>query len=198
MSGPPVITLTPIKNLNLLSYNPRTITTEAMDKLCKSLREDPDFLRNRPVLVNRVDGVLNVYAGTQRVRAAKKLKWKEVPCIVEENLSDDLIKVRMNKDNLHSGEFDWDILGNEFELEDLFAKYSQGLRMGEFTILELAKKVLELTGSKSKIIFEDLPVDDPKQRKPDISKAKKILNWEPKINFQDGLIETINYFKSII
>ena len=69
---------------------------------------------------------------------------------------------------------------------------------GEFTILELAKKVLELTGSKSKIIFEDLPVDDPKQRKPDISKAKKILNWEPKINFQDGLIETINYFKSII
>ena len=121
MSGTPVITLTPIKNLNLLSYNPRTITTEAMDKLCKSLREDPDFLRNRPVLVNRVDGVLNVYAGTQRVRAAKKLKWKEVPCIVEENLSDDLIKVRMNKDNLHSGEFDWDILGNEFELEDLFA-----------------------------------------------------------------------------
>jgi UDP-glucuronate decarboxylase len=67
---------------------------------------------------------------------------------------------------------------------------------GEFTILELAEKVIKLTGSKSKIIHEPLPSDDPKQRKPDISKAKKILNWEPKISLEQGLIKTIEYFKT--
>ena len=67
----------------------------------------------------------------------------------------------------------------------------------EFTILELAEKVIELTGSKSKIVKESLPSDDPKQRKPDISKAKKFLNWEPKISLEQGLKETIEYFKAI-
>jgi UDP-glucuronate decarboxylase len=66
---------------------------------------------------------------------------------------------------------------------------------GEFTIMELAEKVIKLTGSKSKIITEPLPSDDPKQRKPDISKAKKFLNWEPKVNLEDGLGETIDYFR---
>jgi len=65
---------------------------------------------------------------------------------------------------------------------------------GEFTILELAEKVIKLTGSKSKIVKEPLPSDDPKQRKPDISKAKKFLNWEPKVNLEDGLKDTIAYF----
>ncbi|MCL2260226.1 MAG: SDR family oxidoreductase [Fibromonadales bacterium] len=66
---------------------------------------------------------------------------------------------------------------------------------GEFTILELAEKVIKLTGSKSKIIKEPLPSDDPKQRKPDISNAKKILEWEPKINLEEGLALTIEYFR---
>lgn len=64
----------------------------------------------------------------------------------------------------------------------------------EFTILELAEKILELTGSKSKIIFHPLPTDDPKQRKPDISFAKESLNWEPNILLEDGLKQTISYF----
>ncbi|MDR2584242.1 MAG: SDR family oxidoreductase [Fibromonadaceae bacterium] len=67
---------------------------------------------------------------------------------------------------------------------------------GEFTILELAEKIIKLTGSKSKIIKEPLPTDDPKQRKPDISKAKKILNWEPSVNLEEGLKKTIEYFLS--
>ncbi|MDR1812237.1 MAG: SDR family oxidoreductase [Candidatus Fibromonas sp.] len=66
---------------------------------------------------------------------------------------------------------------------------------GEFTILELAEKVIKLTGSKSRIVKEPLPSDDPKQRKPDISKAKKFLNWEPKVNLEEGLLQTIEYFK---
>lgn len=68
----------------------------------------------------------------------------------------------------------------------------------EFTMLELANLVLDLTGSKSKLIFKSLPSDDPKQRKPDITLAKEILNWAPQIQLRDGLIKTINYFDKIL
>ena len=68
----------------------------------------------------------------------------------------------------------------------------------EFTIKELAEKVLQMTGSKSKLIFEDLPQDDPTQRKPNISVAKKELGWEPKINLEAGLKKTIKYFENFL
>ena len=68
----------------------------------------------------------------------------------------------------------------------------------EFSMLELAKLVIEQTNSKSKIIFLDLPQDDPKQRKPDISLAKLVLNWEPSIELSAGVQKTINYFQSIV
>lgn len=68
----------------------------------------------------------------------------------------------------------------------------------EFTMLELAELVLKLTGSSSRLIFEPLPSDDPKQRQPDISKAKQALGWEPKVKLEDGLKETIAYFRSIV
>lgn len=68
----------------------------------------------------------------------------------------------------------------------------------EFTILELAEKVIDLTGSKSKIVRMPLPADDPMQRQPDISLAKKELDWEPKIQLEEGLRKTIAYFKSIL
>ncbi len=69
---------------------------------------------------------------------------------------------------------------------------------GEFTIVELAEMIIRLTNSNSKLSFELLPKDDPKQRCPDITLAKKELNWQPRINLKDGLIKTINYFNSII
>ena len=70
---------------------------------------------------------------------------------------------------------------------------------GEFTMLELAQKVIELTGSKSKIIFETLPQDDPRQRKPDISLANRMLGgWQPSIKLDEGLQHTIDYFKKLI
>jgi len=68
----------------------------------------------------------------------------------------------------------------------------------EFAILELAGKVIELTGSKSKIVRMPLPPDDPSQRQPDISLAKKELGWSPKIQLEEGLAKTIEYFRSII
>ncbi|KKS26454.1 MAG: NAD-dependent epimerase/dehydratase [Parcubacteria group bacterium GW2011_GWA2_42_11] len=68
----------------------------------------------------------------------------------------------------------------------------------EFTVKELAEKVIALTGSASKIIFKPLPQDDPQQRQPDISLAKEKLGWQPEINLEQGLIKTIEYFKEII
>lgn len=68
----------------------------------------------------------------------------------------------------------------------------------EFTILELAEKVIKLTGSKSKIIFKPAPSDDPMMRQPNISIAKKELDWEPKIQLEEGLVKTINFFKTIV
>lgn len=68
----------------------------------------------------------------------------------------------------------------------------------EFTILELARKVIELTGSNSKIVHETLPQDDPKQRKPDISLAKSQLQWEPKVTLDQGLKKTIAYFEKLL
>lgn len=65
----------------------------------------------------------------------------------------------------------------------------------EFTMLELAEQVIELTGSKSKLTYMPLPKDDPKQRKPDISLAKEKLDWEPKIMLAEGLVKTISYFE---
>jgi UDP-glucuronate decarboxylase len=69
---------------------------------------------------------------------------------------------------------------------------------GEFTMIELAELVLKLTQSKSKLSFQLLPSDDPKQRKPDISLALQELNWSPKVNLEDGLKETIKYFKTVL
>ncbi|MGH8504807.1 MAG: UDP-glucuronic acid decarboxylase family protein [Stenotrophobium sp.] len=69
---------------------------------------------------------------------------------------------------------------------------------GEFTIRELAEMVIKLTGSKSEIVFEPLPADDPRQRKPDISRARSVLGWEPVVALQAGLEKTIPYFAGII
>lgn len=69
---------------------------------------------------------------------------------------------------------------------------------GEFTMLQLAELVLKLSKSKSKIVFQPLPSDDPKQRQPNIDLAKSKLQWEPKVNLEDGLQETITYFRRIL
>jgi UDP-glucuronate decarboxylase len=65
-------------------------------------------------------------------------------------------------------------------------------------MLQLAEAVLKLSGSKSKIVHQSLPSDDPKQRQPNIALAKEKLGWAPKVNLEDGLKETIAYFKKIV
>jgi nucleoside-diphosphate-sugar epimerase len=68
----------------------------------------------------------------------------------------------------------------------------------EFTVRELADIVLRLTGSPSPVVYRPLPTDDPRQRRPDISRARRLLGWEPKVELEEGLRRTIGYFRQVI
>jgi dTDP-glucose 4,6-dehydratase len=65
----------------------------------------------------------------------------------------------------------------------------------EVTIEEIARTIIKLVGSTSKIVYRPLPVDDPKQRRPDITRAQTLLKWEPKVGLEEGLMKTVDYFK---
>lgn len=105
----------PISCLTFLERNPRNITTDQMAKLQKSLKEDPDYITCRPILVALIDGDHVVYAGNQRVRAAKKLGWKKIKCHIDDDLSEYKMQSRIIKDNKTYGFFDWEELGNTWD-----------------------------------------------------------------------------------
>lgn len=82
----------------------------------------------------------------------------------------------------------------------LFSDYAEPVNIGnpdEITIAQFAEEIIALTGTTQKVIYKDLPIDDPKQRQPDITKARALLNWEPKIDRAEGLKRTYAYFKSL-
>ena len=82
----------------------------------------------------------------------------------------------------------------------LHSDYNLPVNIGnpdEISIADFAKEIIALTGTHQKVIYKDLPVNDPKQRQPDITLAKKLLNWQPKINRAEGLKKTYAYFKSL-
>jgi UDP-glucuronate decarboxylase len=94
-----------------------------------------------------------------------------------------------------------DMIEGLVRLMDSSDNFTGPVNMGnptELSILELAKKIIDITGSKSKIIYEKLPLDDPKQRKPDITLVKKELGWVPKVEIEEGLTKTIEYFENIL
>jgi UDP-glucuronate decarboxylase len=94
-----------------------------------------------------------------------------------------------------------DLVEGIYELLQLDKNLDSPINLGnpnEFTILELAKVVIEITNSKSEIVNNPLPLDDPKQRCPDISLAKSILNWEPTVQLRDGIEKTMVYFREIL
>ncbi|MDN3664910.1 UDP-glucuronic acid decarboxylase family protein [Algibacter miyuki] len=82
----------------------------------------------------------------------------------------------------------------------LFSDYVEPVNIGnphEISIKDFAEEIIKLTGTKQKVVYKDLPIDDPMQRQPDIALAKKILNWEPKVTREEGLKITFNYFKTL-
>jgi dTDP-glucose 4,6-dehydratase len=83
----------------------------------------------------------------------------------------------------------------------LLSDYPNPVNIGnpsEITINQFAEEIIALTGAKTKIIYKPLPKDDPKQRQPDITRAREILNWEPKVNRAEGLKLTLDYFKTVL
>jgi UDP-glucuronate decarboxylase len=94
-----------------------------------------------------------------------------------------------------------DLVDGIYKLLTLAKPIATPINLGnpnEFTISELAKLVIKIAGSKSEIIYKSLPQDDPMHRRPDISKAKELLGWEPKIQLKEGIERTANFFKSVI
>lgn len=94
-----------------------------------------------------------------------------------------------------------DLINGFIRYMDLDSKETGPINLGnpsEFTIRELAEKILELTNSKSELVFKPLPKDDPQQRRPDIKKAEAVLGWQPTIQLEDGLRKTIHYFETTL
>lgn len=106
-------------------------------------------------------------------------------------------------DGTHTRSFQYidDLVGGLIKLMDTPDNFTGPVNLGnpiEVSVGDLAKMIIKMTGSKSKLIYLPLPADDPKQRKPDISLAKKILDWQPVVDLETGLERTIEYFKSVV
>jgi len=121
---------------------------------------------------------------------------RAIPNFISQALNNKPITVYGKGDQTRSFCYVSDLIDGIYRL--LMSKENYPTNIGnpnEMTILELAKDIIRLTGSSSRIIHKGLPTDDPKVRRPNISKAKKILKWHPKVDLETGLIRTINYFK---
>jgi dTDP-glucose 4,6-dehydratase len=123
---------------------------------------------------------------------------RAIPNFISQALNDRPITVYGRGDQTRSFCYVWDLVDGIYRL--LMSRENYPTNIGnpnEMTILELAKEIIRLTGSNSRIIHKGLPTDDPKVRRPNISKAKKVLKWHPKVDLEKGLAKTIAYFSKM-
>jgi len=142
----------------------------------------------------RIVRIFNTYGPRMRLDDGRAL-----PAFMHQALTGQDITVFGDGSQTRSFCFMDDLIEGIYRL--LMSDYVYPVNIGnpvEITIKEFAEEVVALTGSKSKIIYKPLPTDDPKQRKPDITRAKEILGWEPKVSRSEGLKITLDYFKSIV
>lgn len=142
----------------------------------------------------RIVRIFNTYGPRMRIKDGRSL-----PNFMCQALNGEDMTVFGNGSQTRSFCYVSDLVEGIYRL--LLSDEHEPVNMGnpaEITILQLAKEMLALTGSKSKIVFKPLPVDDPKIRQPDITKAKKILGWEPKVAREEGLRKTLIYFKNLL
>jgi dTDP-glucose 4,6-dehydratase len=141
----------------------------------------------------RIVRIFNTYGPRMRLNDGRAL-----PAFIGQALRGEDLTVFGDGSQTRSFCFVDDLIEGIYRL--LLSDYHLPVNIGnpdEISLLDFAKEVLALTGNKAKIIFKPLPVDDPKQREPDITKAKGILGWEPKITRKEGLMITYEYFKSL-
>ena len=139
----------------------------------------------------RIIRIFNTYGPRMRLNDGRAL-----PAFMGQALRGEDVTVFGDGSQTRSFCFCDDLVEGIFRL--LMSDESQPVNIGnphEMTILQFAEKVIELTGSKSKIVFQELPTDDPKVRQPDITKARRVLGWEPKVELHDGLTRTLDYFR---
>jgi dTDP-glucose 4,6-dehydratase len=140
----------------------------------------------------RIVRIFNTYGPRMRLRDGRV-----VPAFISQALNQEPLTVFGDGSQTRSFCYVSDLIDGIFRLatSDYHGPVNLG-NPGEMTIRQFAEKILEITGAKSEISYKPLPVDDPKVRQPDITRARKLLNWEPKVAFEDGIRETIDYFKS--
>ena len=142
-------------------------------------------------LDTRIARIFNTYGPNMRMRDGRV-----IPNFITQCLKDEDMTIYGDGKQTRSFCYIEDMVEGLYKLSK--SDYHYPINLGnpnEITILELANRIKSLTNSTSKTIFNPLPVDDPKVRMPDISKAKKILKWEPKVNLEEGLVKTISWFK---
>jgi len=145
-------------------------------------------------LETRISRIFNTFGPRMRTQDGRA-----IPNFVMQALTGNPITIYGDGSQTRSFCYITDLVDGLYKL--LMSNEDEPVNIGnpeEIPLLEIAKEIIELTSSDSKIVYEDLPVDDPKVRQPDISKAKNKLGWEPKVNRKEGLQKTINYFKKLI
>jgi len=143
-------------------------------------------------LDTRIVRIFNTYGPRMRMRDGRV-----VPNFISQALKGEPLTVYGQGQQTRSFQYVDDLVAGIQKL--LAADHHLPVNIGnphEMTVLDFAKKIIELTGSKSTIVYKPLPEDDPQVRQPDISKAKKILGWEPKVALEEGLVKTIDYFRA--
>ena len=142
----------------------------------------------------RIVRIFNTYGPRMRINDGRV-----VPAFVSQALTNKPITIFGKGTQTRSFCYYADLIEGIYRL--MISDYDVPVNIGnptERTMLEFAKEIIQATQSKSKIVFRPLPQDDPKQRKPDITKAKKLLKWEPKVKLAEGLTDTIAYFRTKI
>jgi dTDP-glucose 4,6-dehydratase len=143
-------------------------------------------------LETRIVRIFNTYGERMRVGDGRA-----IPAFLSQALRGEDVTVFGDGKQTRSVCYVSDLIDGIYKL--MMSDYSMPMNIGnpnEVTMLDLAREIIELTKSRSSIVFQDLPQDDPKVRQPDITKAKNILHWEPKVNRTEGLQRTVEYFKT--
>jgi dTDP-glucose 4,6-dehydratase len=136
--------------------------------------------------------IFNTYGPRMRVRDGRA-----VPAFMSQALKNEDVTVFGDGSQTRSFCYVSDLVDGIIKL--MLSKENDPVNIGnpaEMTIKQIAETIIEMTGSKSKIVYRPLPVDDPKVRKPDITRARTLLGWEPKVELREGLTKTIDYFKT--
>ena len=139
----------------------------------------------------RIARIFNTYGPRMRANDGRV-----VPNFINQALKGEDITVYGDGKQTRSFCYVSDLIEGIYRL--MMSEYTDPVNIGnptEMTVLEFAERIIEITGSKSRIVYEELPVDDPKVRRPDITRAREVLGWEPKVKLEDGLKETIKFFK---